>query len=122
MKKRESVPLSEIIESLEIERSRIELFVSEGWIRPIEDEGGEIFLDARDVDRVRVILNLIDEFEVNPPGVEIILEMRDRLLELQEHFSEVFDELRSNLKREIEPLRQTREKKLEGKRIRIKVK
>lgn len=121
-KKEESLPLAEIIKTLKIEPERMEFFISEGWISPFEDDAGEAHLDARDIDRVRVILHLLDEFDVNPPGVEIILEMRERLLEIQEHFMEVFDELKYNLKREIEPLIQQPRKQVEGKRIRIKVK
>lgn len=50
------------------------------------------------VERVRIIANLVQEMEVNLPGCEVILEMRSNILEMQRRFDSVIEALISELR------------------------
>jgi hypothetical protein len=50
------------------------------------------------VERVRIISNLVQDLEVNLPGCEVILEMRSNMLEMQRRFDSVIETLVSELK------------------------
>lgn len=49
-------------------------------------------------DRLRVIRNLMKELEVNLPGVEVILEMRENMIRMQRQFDVILETLVRELK------------------------
>lgn len=49
-------------------------------------------------DRLRVIRNLMKELEVNLPGVEVILEMRENMIRMQRQFDVILETLVQELK------------------------
>ncbi len=73
-----------IAEMLGIHQQTLRLYEKRGLIRPSRTQGNTRLYSQDDVDQVRRIQRLIAEFGVNLAGVEIILEMRDRLTQLQE--------------------------------------
>ena len=50
------------------------------------------------LDRLRVIRNLMKELEVNLPGVEVILEMRENMIRMQRQFDVILETLVQELK------------------------
>jgi len=50
------------------------------------------------VERLRVICNLVNELEVNLPGVEVIMEMRENMIRMQEQFNVILESLVKQLK------------------------
>ena len=50
------------------------------------------------VERIRIIRNLIEELEVNLPGVEVILSMRENMILMQHQFQEILAALVEELK------------------------
>jgi MerR family transcriptional regulator, heat shock protein HspR len=64
--------------------------------------GQEKVFTADQVERLRIISNLVQELEVNLPGVEVILEMRQNIIIMQRQFDQILEalvrELRSRLK------------------------
>lgn len=61
---------------------------------PIRRPGRERAYRPRDLDRLRVYGLLVRELGVNPEGAEIILRMRDRLLDLRHRLSVFLDQAR----------------------------
>jgi len=51
---------------------------------PVRRPGKETAYRLDDIDRLRVYLLLTQELGVNPPGAEIILRLRGRLMDLQQ--------------------------------------
>lgn len=54
-----------------------------GLVTPKRSEGNIRLYSPADIDRLRQIIRLTDELGVNLAGVQIILDMRERLEELQ---------------------------------------
>ena len=54
-----------------------------GLISPARTEAGIRLYSERDLDRVRQIIRLTEELGVNLAGAEVILNMRDRIEQLQ---------------------------------------
>jgi MerR family transcriptional regulator/heat shock protein HspR len=50
------------------------------------------------VDRMRIINNLVRDLEVNLAGVEVILEMRENMILMQRQFDQILDAMVRELK------------------------
>lgn len=53
------------------------------------------------VERIRIICNLVNDLEVNLPGVEVILEMRENMIRMQQQFDAILEALVKELKTRI---------------------
>ncbi|MFD0986935.1 chaperone modulator CbpM [Methyloligella solikamskensis] len=92
------------VEQLTVTRLRV--WVSEGWIRPVEDETKK-FSEA-DLARAALIRDLVDELGVNEEEVPVILSLidqihglRSELRVLVEAINELSEEGRTELKERI---------------------
>jgi MerR family transcriptional regulator, heat shock protein HspR len=63
-------------------------------VEPIEEK----VFPPDQVERIRIICNLIEELEVNLPGVEVILGMRENMILMQNQFQEILAALVAELK------------------------
>lgn len=72
-----------------------------GLIRPHRSKGNRRLYSTNDIERLRRINRLVDQLGVNLAGVEVIFNMRRRMLEMQEEM----DRTRAELEAEIERLR-----------------
>lgn len=71
----------------------------EDLVRSVRVESVEETVFPSDqVERIRIICNLIEELEVNLPGVEVILGMRENMILMQHQFQEILAELVQQLK------------------------
>ena len=58
-------------------------YENQGLVKPKRSDGNVRLYSPADIDRLRQIVRLTDELGVNLAGVQIILDMRDRLERLQ---------------------------------------
>ena len=58
-------------------------YENQGLIRPQRSQGNVRLYSPADIDRLKQIVRLTDELGVNLAGVQIILDMRERLEQLQ---------------------------------------
>jgi MerR family transcriptional regulator/heat shock protein HspR len=65
----------------------VEQFVDYGLIDPSADPGPRSLFPASAVERLRRIIRLKCDLGVNLAGIAVILEMRDRLVSLQEELA-----------------------------------
>lgn len=70
-----------VAETLGVHPQAIRLYEREGLITSVRT-GGERYYSCQQIERLRVIVRLRQELGVNLAGIEVILNMRDRLLEL----------------------------------------
>jgi DNA-binding transcriptional MerR regulator len=61
----------------------VERFVAYGLIPPVEWQGEELFFEASVVPRLRMIGRLRDSLGINVAGIAVILDLLDRMRELQ---------------------------------------
>lgn len=57
---------------------------------------------THDLEKLRLAKLLVEDMEVNLPGVEIILRMRQNMLEMREQFDSILEELVHHLKKNIQ--------------------
>lgn len=87
-----------------------ELHVSIDFLHALEAEDlvhlkrtaeGDLVISAEDVERVRLVLMLTGELDVNLPGAEVIIHMRESMLAMQRQFSEILDALVAEMRRQL---------------------
>ncbi len=75
--------ISRVAERYGIHPQTLRLYEREGLIKPARSAGNTRLYDERTLERLETILTLTRELGVNLAGVEVILNMRDQLDELQ---------------------------------------
>jgi MerR family transcriptional regulator/heat shock protein HspR len=60
-----------------------------GIIRPLRSRGNIRLYSERDIARLRRVKTLMEDMGVNLAGVEVILRVMERMMELQEHLEEL---------------------------------
>lgn len=65
----------------------LRLYEKDGLLRPSRTEGNTRLYSDEDLERLELILNLTRELGVNLAGVEVILNMRDKMAHMQEEMN-----------------------------------
>ena len=92
----------QVLEIFHCDEVFLDSLEEEDLVRSIEVESLEERVFPPDqVERIRIICTLIEELEVNLPGVEVILGMRENMILMQNQFQEILaalvDELKTRL-------------------------
>ncbi|MFP3869012.1 MAG: MerR family transcriptional regulator [Desulfobacteraceae bacterium] len=80
--------LQVVAQSLGVHPQAIRLYEREGLITSVRS-GKNRYYAVHQIERLRIILQLRQELGVNLAGIEVILRMRDRLVELQKTVAEL---------------------------------
>lgn len=75
--------ISAIAEQYEIHPQTLRLYEREGLLKPSRSDGNTRLYTDEDMERLEVILKLTRDLGVNLAGVEIILNMREKMEEMQ---------------------------------------
>jgi MerR family transcriptional regulator/heat shock protein HspR len=81
--------ISRVAERFNIHPQTLRLYEREGLITPARSAGNTRLYDEQTIDRLETILTLTRDMGVNLAGVEVILNMRDQLEELQRKLDRV---------------------------------
>ena len=82
--KRAAFMISAVAEQYQIHPQTLRLYEREGLLKPSRSEGNTRLYTEDDVERLEVILKLTRDLGVNLAGVEIILNMREKMAEMQQ--------------------------------------
>ncbi len=63
----------------------------------VEHCEGKIY-SADQIERIRIISNLVHDLEVNLPGVEVILQMRENMIIMRRQFDQILEALVKEIK------------------------
>ncbi|MHB8204260.1 MAG: chaperone modulator CbpM [Desulfomonilaceae bacterium] len=63
----------------------------------VEQSEGKIYTIDQ-IERIRIISNLVDDLEVNLPGVEVILQMRENMILMRRQFDQILEALVKEIK------------------------
>lgn len=97
MKKRtKTYTISAVAETYEIHPQTLRLYEREGLLAPSRSDGNTRLYTDKDLERLEVILSLTRELGVNLAGVEIILNMREKMNQMQTEFERFFEYLRTH--------------------------
>jgi MerR family transcriptional regulator/heat shock protein HspR len=95
--------ISAVAEQYQIHPQTLRLYEREGLLRPSRSEGNTRLYTDEDVERLEVILQLTRELGVNLAGVEIILNMREKMAAMQGQIEEFVRTLNSELATHVRP-------------------
>jgi MerR family transcriptional regulator/heat shock protein HspR len=97
MKKRvKTYTISAVAELYDIHPQTLRLYEREGLLEPSRSIGNTRLYEDSDLERLEVILSLTRELGVNLAGVEIILNMRAKMSQMQREFEQFFDYLKTH--------------------------
>ncbi|MGO9116004.1 MAG: chaperone modulator CbpM [Desulfomonilaceae bacterium] len=89
----------QIIEIFECDDTFLDKLEAEDLVHSVEDESEQERVFPPDqVERIRIINNLVRELDVNLAGVEVILAMRENMIRMQRQFDEILEILVQELK------------------------
>lgn len=83
--------ISVVAETYEIHPQTLRLYEREGLLKPSRSEGNTRLYTQEDLERLEVILSLTRELGVNLAGVEVVLNMRHRMGEMQREMQEFIE-------------------------------
>ncbi|MFN3323758.1 MAG: heat shock protein transcriptional repressor HspR [Bryobacteraceae bacterium] len=95
--------ISAVAEQYEIHPQTLRLYEREGLLKPSRSEGNTRLYTEEDLERLEVILKLTRELGVNLAGVEIILNMREKMEAMQKQIEEFVAQLNRELAAHIKP-------------------
>src|SRR6202163_1143434 len=101
--KRAAFMISAVAEQYQIHPQTLRLYEREGLLKPSRSEGNTRLYTEDDVERLEVILKLTRDFGVNLAGVEIILNMREKMAEMQRQIEEFVTSLNSEITHRARP-------------------
>lgn len=91
--------IEQVIELTDLNENEIKEIEDEGLIEKREENNVRYFYDE-DVERLQLIKRLKDELEINLAGIDVILNMRKKLIELQENFIDFIQIIKEELKKD----------------------
>src|SRR5512138_2198077 len=89
--------ISAVAEQYSIHPQTLRLYEREGLLAPSRSEGNTRLYTDEDLERLEVILSLTRDLGVNLAGVEIILNMREKMEEMQLQMEGFIRELNTQL-------------------------
>jgi len=89
--------ISAVAEQYELHPQTLRLYEREGLLKPSRSEGNTRLYTDGDLERLEVILHLTRDLGVNLAGVEIILNMREKMGEMQSQIQEFIASLNKEL-------------------------
>src|SRR6266702_129765 len=95
-KRAKTFTISAVAEQFEIHPQTLRLYEREGLLKPSRSEGNTRLYTDSDLERLEIILSLTRDLGVNLAGVEIILNMREKMDAMQREFERFFQYLQTH--------------------------
>ena len=89
--------ISAVAEMYDIHPQTLRLYEREGLLQPSRTEGNTRLYTDEDLERLEFILNLARDLGVNISGIAIILQMRERMEEMNRQMQSFVDYVRSKM-------------------------
>ena len=97
--------ISSVAEQYQIHPQTLRLYEREGLIKPSRSEGNTRLYTDEDLELLEVVLHLTRDLGVNLAGVEIILNMRAKMSEMQRQIEEFVTTLNDEMATRARPSR-----------------
>ena len=89
--------ISAVAEMYEIHPQTLRLYEREGLLKPSRSEGNTRYYTDEDLERLEFILNLARDLGVNIAGIAIILQMRERMEEMNRQMQSFVEYVRTEM-------------------------
>ena len=93
--------ISAVAELYKLHPQTLRLYERVGLLKPSRSQGNTRLYTDGDLERLEVILNLTRELGVNLAGIEIILNMRDKMSEMQSEMEAFIKFVRNEMTRNL---------------------
>ncbi len=90
-RKKAAYMISAVAESYGVHPQTLRLYERQGLLKPSRTEGNTRLYTEADIERLEVILSLTRDMGVNLAGVEIVLNMRERMERMQRQMRDFVD-------------------------------
>src|SRR6201985_917316 len=91
--------ISSVAEQYQIQPQTLRLYEREGLLKPSRSDGNTRLYTDEDIERLEVILKLTRDLGVNLAGVEIILNMREKMAVMERQMQEFIAQIDTELTR-----------------------
>jgi len=95
--------ISSVAEMYQIHPQTLRLYEREGLLRPSRSEGNTRLYTDEDLERLEFILNLARDLGVNIAGIAIVLQMRERMEEMNRQMQGFVDYVRTEMLTHMQP-------------------
>src|SRR5882672_3385337 len=95
-RKLKTYTISAVAEQYSLHPQTLRMYEREGLLKPSRSEGNTRLYTDPDLARLELILSLTRDLGVNLAGVEIILNMREKMNAMQHEFERFFDYLQTH--------------------------
>jgi MerR family transcriptional regulator/heat shock protein HspR len=95
-RKARTYTISAVADQYNLHPQTLRLYEREGLLKPSRSEGNTRLYTDTDLERLEVILSLTRDLGVNLAGVEIILNMREKMDAMQREFERFFQFLQAH--------------------------
>jgi MerR family transcriptional regulator, heat shock protein HspR len=95
--------ISSVAEQYQIHPQTLRLYEREGLLKPSRSDGNTRLYTDEDLELLEVVLHLTRDLGVNLAGVEIILNMRAKMSEMQRQIEEFVTTLNQEMVRRAKP-------------------
>ncbi len=99
--KRPVYMISVVAEMFGVHPQTLRAHEREGLLRPARTDGNTRLYSEADLERIELILRLTKDLGVNLAGVEVILNMRERMGEMQGRMTEMLQEVMRRMQSEL---------------------
>ncbi len=96
-KKQGAYMISAVAEMYDIHPQTLRLYEREGLLKPSRTEGNTRLYTDEDIERLELILSLARDLGVNISGIAIILQMRERMEEMQRQMADFVSYVRNEV-------------------------
>jgi len=92
-----------VAEMLKLRPQTLRMYEKKGLIRPSRTEGRTRMYSPEDVEEISRVIRLARDLGVNLAGIEIILKMRRRMLDMQSQIEDLTSHVRSEMRGQDDP-------------------
>src|ERR1044071_7269552 len=96
-RKTKKYTISVVSEQYGVHQQTLRLYEREGLIKPSRSPKGTRYYTEEDIERLELILSLTRDMGVNLAGVSVILNMRERMSQMQREFENFLHYIRDNI-------------------------
>ncbi|HEY3131962.1 MAG TPA: helix-turn-helix transcriptional regulator [Acidobacteriota bacterium] len=98
--RRSGYTISAVAAMYQIHPQTLRLYEREGLLKPSRSRGNTRLYEDQDLQRLDLILSLTRDLGVNLAGVDVILNMRERMVALQREVNELFQYMQCHLEQD----------------------
>ena len=95
--------ISAVAEMYHLHPQTLRLYERQGLIKPSRSQGNTRLYTPQDLERLEVVLTLARDMGVNMAGIEVILNMRDKMEQMEKQMEEFIRFVREELARRHTP-------------------